>query len=417
MPDSPAPDWLALATACGVGLLIGFERERRKGNGAGRRAAGIRTFLMSAVLGFAAMEVGGGLAVAACVVAIGTLLAAAYRQRQGGDPGITTEVTLMLASVLGALTVVSPAMSLAIGAMTAMALAYRSRMHDFVRSTVTETELRDGLAFATATLVVLPLLPDRFMGPLNAINPRTAWSFVALVMAIGMLSHLARRLIAPALGLLVSGFASGFASGIATVSAMAELARSHPELARAAAAGAVLSCLSTVIQLAMVLAVVNTATLLAMTPALLAAGLVALGYAGVVGMKVLLQPVALEPQGEEHAFRFRNALVLGILVSGMTLLSSQLQAWFGSAGVTVGAAVAGLADAHASAASVAALVQSGKLTSTEAVIPVLAGFSTNALIKLLVASVAGGGRFALMIGGGLVLQLAAAWLVAYESWL
>ena len=37
------PGW-ALAVAFAAGLLIGAERERHKGRGAGREAAGIRTF-------------------------------------------------------------------------------------------------------------------------------------------------------------------------------------------------------------------------------------------------------------------------------------------------------------------------------------------------------------------------------------
>ena len=40
---------LGLAVALGSGLLIGLERERRKGEGPTRRAAGIRSFLTKPV--------------------------------------------------------------------------------------------------------------------------------------------------------------------------------------------------------------------------------------------------------------------------------------------------------------------------------------------------------------------------------
>ena len=42
---------VGLLLALGIGLLIGLERERRKGEGPDRRAAGIRTFALVAVSG------------------------------------------------------------------------------------------------------------------------------------------------------------------------------------------------------------------------------------------------------------------------------------------------------------------------------------------------------------------------------
>lgn len=54
--DHPFASW---AVALGIGLLIGIERERRKGEGAKRAAAGLRTFAIASLLGAASMEIGG----------------------------------------------------------------------------------------------------------------------------------------------------------------------------------------------------------------------------------------------------------------------------------------------------------------------------------------------------------------------
>ena len=42
---------LKLGAALGIGLLIGVERERRKGSGASRSPAGIRTFAVGSLAG------------------------------------------------------------------------------------------------------------------------------------------------------------------------------------------------------------------------------------------------------------------------------------------------------------------------------------------------------------------------------
>ena len=53
--EHPVTPW---AVALGIGLLIGAERERRKGEGRDRDAAGIRTFAITALLGAACAEIG-----------------------------------------------------------------------------------------------------------------------------------------------------------------------------------------------------------------------------------------------------------------------------------------------------------------------------------------------------------------------
>jgi uncharacterized membrane protein (DUF4010 family) len=71
--------------------------------------------------------------------------------------------------------------------------------------------------------------------------------------------------------------------------------------------------------------------------------------------------------------------------------------------------VAGFADTHSAAISVASLVASGRLEAEDADIPILAGFTTNSLTKAVLAWTAGGRRFALQVWPGLVLVLAGAW--------
>ncbi len=81
-------------------------------------------------------------------------------------------------------------------------------LHRFVRSVLTDDELRDLLIFAAAALVVLPLLPDKPIGPYGALNLRTVWTIVILVMAVSALGYVAVRLVGPRYGLPLAGLAS-----------------------------------------------------------------------------------------------------------------------------------------------------------------------------------------------------------------
>ena len=48
--------WLNFSVAIGIGLLIGLERERSKGEGLARRPAGIRTFALLTLVAAAGLS-------------------------------------------------------------------------------------------------------------------------------------------------------------------------------------------------------------------------------------------------------------------------------------------------------------------------------------------------------------------------
>lgn len=216
---------LGLCVAAGIGLLVGAERERRKGSGPLRGAAGIRTFTVVALLGAAAQLVGEALLLAVAAAAVGLLATLAYQRSRGHDPGLTTEVALLLTCVLGGLAVPQPALAAGVGASLAALLAARERMHRFVRRVLSERELHDAILFAAAALIVLPLAPDRALGPFDAINPHTLAQLVVLVMALSALGYVAVRALGAQRGLALAWLAAGFVSSTATIHAMGRRTR------------------------------------------------------------------------------------------------------------------------------------------------------------------------------------------------
>lgn len=402
---------LGLSVALGVGLLIGAEREQRKHAGPNRAAAGIRTFSVVALLGAVSVMFGGTLviAVAALMVGAGALLA--YQKTRQQDPGMTTEFALLLTCLLGGLAMHSPFVAAGLGTVLAGLLAARNRMHHFVRSVLTEHELHDIILFFAAALIVLPLAPDRYLGPFDAVNPRSIAQLIVMVMAISAVGYVALRTLGPRFGLPLAGFASGFVSSTATVHSMGARARQHPTAAGSAAAGAALSSLATIVQMAAVVALVQ--------PDLLKSLWLPLGFGGVAAGLYSLALVAMSgggalPERESgRAFDLKMAAGFAVLVSAVVVLSAALNAWWGSDGLLLSAAVAGLVDAHATAASAASLMAAQKITSAQAVVPILVGLSTNTLMKAMVAFNAGGIGYAKRVVPGLALMILAVWLGAW----
>ncbi len=397
---------VSFIVALGIGLLIGAERERRKGEGPS--PAGIRTFAITSLAGAIALKVGGELLLAMVTIGVFALSALAYWRTDDDDPGLTSEVALVVTILLGGLSVQQPALAAGLGVTIAILLAARVPLHHFVRSILTESEMMDALTFAAATLVVLPLLPNRDIGPYGALNLYKIWIVVIIVIGISGAGYMATRLLGSRYGLPISGLASGFISSIATIGAMGARTMKNPTVLRPAAAGAVLSTVATIIQLTIVLTATSLSTLRAMLPSLIFSLIMALAYgaAFTLGASRETEP-SKEPNG--HAFSFPKALLFATILSVVLLASAALQDWFGENGVMIAAAVTGFADAHSAAISVASLVSSEKISSSAAVLPILIGLSTNTISKLVVAAVSGGRQFATRVIPGLVLVLFAAW--------
>src|SRR5262249_8019844 len=142
------PVILNFAVALGIGLLIGAERERRKGEGPSRAPAGIRTFTVASLAGAVSVQVGGELMLAVTTVGVLALTGIAYWRGSQQDPGLTTEIALVLTVLLGGLSIRQPALTAGIAVAVAILLAARDPLHHFVRTVLTEQEVRDALLFA-----------------------------------------------------------------------------------------------------------------------------------------------------------------------------------------------------------------------------------------------------------------------------
>ena len=416
---------LGLAAALGGGLLIGLERERRKGRGEQRAAAGIRSFALAAL--------GGGIAQALALpflVALGALLVAslsvvAYwksRERVPGrpapDPGLTTELALFITYLVGVLSVQQPALGAGAAAVVAGLLAARERLHRLATQLLSQAELHDALLLAALALVLLPLAPAAPTAWLGGMAPRTLLLTVVLILALQAVGHVALRLLGARAGLALSGLFSGFVSSTATIASMAARARAQPADRDACTAGALFSTVATWLQVLMLVAALSPGALPTLLPAAAAGAAVALAGAWLVwrqappaagsadGVAATTPGAASSADaaaGPHGPLRLREALLVAALLAGVTLLVGWAQRHLGAAGLLAGTALAALADAHAPVAALATLHAAGRLDDATLRLGLLLAVSANALTRSVTAVVAGGAGF----GTRVALSLAA----------
>lgn len=399
---------LPLATALGVGLLVGAVRERRHPDRA--TSAGLRTHALAALSGAVALWL--GLAVFVVVVAMAGLFAAmSYRLSRAEDPGLTGEITLVLTTLLGGLALGLPALAGGLGVVVAALVYLKAPLHQLARERVSEAEVRDGLVLLASALVVLPLVPDRSIGPFDVFNPAMLWKLVVLVMAISAVGHVALRLVGNRWGLAVAGFFAGYVSSTAAVAGFGQRVRETPALRSPAVGAAMLANLASLSLFVPILLAVSPA-LLSQVGGELAAGGAVLLAGGLLGLRPDGQGEP-PPTAQSRMFRFRHALLFALIITAVLFASAALNAWLGPRGAMAGATLAALAEVHAAAATVANLFASGAFDGEQARWAMVLLLAASSIAKSVVAFASGGVGYGLRVAAGLAAMVAAVAAVAW----
>ena len=414
LPDALIPTTdaaAALAVALGCGLLVGIERERRKGSGPNRSFAGLRTFAVTSVVGAAAAltQITGLVVTGAALVAGLTLLA--YWRDRSDDPGVTTEIALLLTYLNGVLCAwnLPLATGLAVG-LTAL-LAGRARLHRFALQWLRPGEVRDGIVLAALALMALPLVPDQSLWG-TPLNPHKVVQLLVLLLGVQSLAHLAGRLLAARHAVAVSALASGFVSSTATIATLGLAVREQGASPRLMAGGGLLSCVSTQLQLLLVAAAMQPAWLARVWPAAVVGAVVVAVWGWVLvrgaptgddGLAVSSPRIeGLGAGGDDRMFSLRGAAAVAALLSGIQLAVHALQRWLGDAGLVAGVLVAALADLHAALAAVfsATVPTSGPAGVWAVALALL----VHAASKSLTAGLTGGAAYLRWLAPGLWLH-------------
>lgn len=411
---------VGVVVALGAGMLIGLERERRKGEGPKRESAGLRTFMVAALLGVCAQIVSVALAAVALVGVI-VLAALSYLRSRSDDPGLTTELALVTTALIGMLAVPQPELAAAAAVLLASLLAARERLHHFATHWLSEDELHDGLLLAALALVLMPLLPAQPIGWLGHLSPQRVLMLVVVILAMQAAGHVAQRLLGARAGLALSGLLGGFVSSTATISAMGSMVRTGQAPLRLAWCAAVLSMAATWVQMLLMASVVAPAAMLTIAPLVAVGVSVPLLLGAALWRGALVSgPASVGAQGASAGVPSSDAPASGgvlklreaLLVAGLLLGGAVLLGWAqhrGVSGLLLGTAVAALADAHAPMVSLLSMHGAGALPVSHLMLGLMVALSVNGVTRSAAGWLAGGRAFGLRVAGALSLDIGLAW--------
>jgi len=382
-----------------IGALIGTERQRRMIEDKVRGVAGLRTFILIALLGslcaFLAQHYGSGFAIASMatftiLVSVGYATSVSALGRVDFTAAVATMVTFALRMLAGFPE--STLLAVALSIITTWVLATRTITHRYVEA-LSETDLLDTLKMGIIALVIYPLLPAEPLGPWGVLNPRQVWLFVVMVSLIGYVGYILIRILGAERGLSLTGVLGGLVSSTAVASSMAAEVRENRQILPSAVFATAIASCTMFPRILFIVLVVNRELFMALLlPMLL------MTLAGFFLSYLLVRKSGSpgKDMNVKDPFRIIPALEFGAFFALVLVISKLASIYFGDAGVYAAGLVSGLAETDAIALTMASLAGS-TLTSNVAANTIILAAITNTLVKLTITYVMGTREFGLQM--------------------
>jgi len=403
---------LRLVVALAIGLLIGLERGwRQREEAEGERTAGLRTYTLTALLGALSALLSTytsplflGLSFLGFALAFGAFAWLEAKTEQNFS--VTSVVAALITFSLGSYAVLGDLqLAIAASVIVALILALKQPLHTWLRR-LTWLEIRSVLILLAMTFLALPLLPNRTVDPWDAVNPSEIWLLAIIIAAISFAGYVAVRIMGSQAGVALAALAGGLASSTATTVTLARMAREHPTASPLLAGGILLSGVVMVARVLVIASALNQALLIPLAWPLGAAGLVLVVVAGLLLLRHGKGSDEHPRLSIRNPFDLAMALQLAALIAVISLLAKLVSNAMGGTGLTLLAALSGIADVDAITLSLARLSHDG-ITIMTAALGIGIATAVNTLVKAGMAFSLGTKQAGWIVSGASVAAIAA----------
>lgn len=370
-----------LAVAILLGVLIGLEREHSKSKDE-KIFAGIRTFPLISILGFISALIStlsSYWIYFVIFLGFASLISVSHffsgkQEKYGG----TSEISAVIAFLLGSLVFWNFIILAAIiGVITAALLALKFQLHSFVGK-INEEDLYATIKLAVITVIILPLLPNETIGPLDVLNPKMIWLMVIFIGGISFIGYVLTKIFGQGKGIPITGFLGGLVSSTAVSFSLSRKSKENPELSNSFAIGIILASTVMFPRVFVILLVFNKSLISGLWIPLLVFTVTGFLLSYILSKKN-------EKEKDElidfkNPFNLKQAILYGIIFALVIFVSKAAEIYLGEKGIFAASALAGLTSVDAIVLSLAELVNQNlniKIASAAIIISLI----TNTVVK------------------------------------
>jgi uncharacterized membrane protein (DUF4010 family) len=332
--------------ALALGLLIGLERESAELRRQTRFRAGVRTYAILSLFGFACAWLSTlhvEFALPAGMLTVGALITLEYSAKIAKDRlGWTSEIAALLTFATGALSLLADIwVPLALGIVNLMLLTEKTELESYVER-LDKAEFLAVTKFLLVTVIILPILPDQEYTQFK-LNPVHTWRIVIMVSSIGFVGYFLSKKFGEKQGLWFSGILGGVVSSTAVSIAVGRIAQNNPDQSGNALQASLLASSVMYLRILILVLIINPIfashlvwklPLLALIGALFSVGTTSPVAAG--------ERNSVPPP--RNPFEIRPALLFAAAFTILSVVTKLVTNAFGDSGLLVLSALVGVTD-------------------------------------------------------------------------
>jgi uncharacterized membrane protein (DUF4010 family) len=404
--------------ALGIGVLIGLERSLIPPSAAtGESDApdavnqsestdillGIRTFSVLSIGGFSAAMIGADYLPIAPVIVAGMIvfIIFSYFHTRNEDPGITTEIAAVVCCGLGVLCYFRPHEAGVLALLITILLSLKRSMRRVIQK-LRRVELTDTLKFLAIILIVLPILPNRALGPYAVFNPYKVMFLVILISGISFVGYFLTKFLGADRGLGLTGLFGGLTSSTAVTAAMADQARQTPGLIDQCTFATIIANATMFCRVLVVVAILDRTLMMQLAWSM---GTMTIGAAIAVVFLWLRARSnhSKDPDGSQelslkNPFSLGPAIKFSLFFVCILFVAKIAKLYLGDKGLYLASLVSGLADVDAITLSIAEQTKNAQLTRTVGAMGITIAVVANSVVKSGIALYSGGWKFGVRVG-------------------
>ena len=382
----------SLLIAVVLGFAIGLQRTMQQiyhddKKGLASSVAGSRTFALISLLGYLsgwmAKLVPGIILLFASAVVL--LLAISYyiKTTQYKKMGMTTQIAAIITFLLGLMVALHlEEYAIFIGVLMIVLLDIKPRLRR-IEQQISPTDLNASILLLAMTFLILPMLPDKMIGPYQLFNPYKTWLMAVIIAVISFVGYVAIKILGNKRGVLLTGLFGGLISSTAVSISLSKMYLSQKEFLNNFAAGIAMASTLMYLRVLLEAFVINVDVAKVLLFPYSAASITGLVYVyilyrrsntGVIDLKN--SAVSKNPLQLSEAIKF--GLLFGIIYGAITLVQDH----YGEIGVYIISLLSGITDVDAITLSLSELSTDHKLTIAVSSVGIVIASVTNSLVKL-----------------------------------
>lgn len=375
---------LKIILSLALGGLIGIDRQKNK-NG---YPAGIRTLAFISLLGFLSCFISNEinnyyfLISAFLLILILTIVGYGVSFNSERFFGFTSTIIIFLTFFIGVISYYEQyyyfAVSLSI--LITLILTQKTFIHTIVLK-IKDNELFDALKFGIISFIILPLLPNKTIDPLEVINPFNLWLLVVLILLISYVSYILSRFLGKSKGIYISGLLGGLISSTAVTSSLSILSKKNESISNSCLVGITLASSVMFLMVFFEALLTNYSFAFGMIIPFISCFIIGLLISWILIKSPKTTNLGNAELVSESPFNFFPAIKFMSLIVVILFISKLLLIFFGDKGIYAISFLSSLANTDAVTISIATLAKES-ISYTSAYLAMIIAVLTNNSMKL-----------------------------------